>query len=137
KGWRLFDVAINDKIILKDLDIWKEVGHAAALKKTVIAKISGGQLVVSFPHVASGQAVISAIAIASRNKNLRPARPAPSLIQNLVVNNRAEIKFWSVNEWLNTGDLQYSNNKTSFASLPPVLYGAEWIRTPALTYSTS
>ncbi|RYZ33945.1 MAG: DUF4982 domain-containing protein, partial [Sphingobacteriales bacterium] len=26
-GWRLFDVAVNDKIVLKDVDIWKEVGH--------------------------------------------------------------------------------------------------------------
>jgi hypothetical protein len=35
----LFDVAINDKIILNDLDIWSEVGANAALKKTVKVNI--------------------------------------------------------------------------------------------------
>ncbi len=32
-GYRLFDVAINDQVVLKDLDIWKTVGHDVALKR--------------------------------------------------------------------------------------------------------
>ncbi|MGZ3847325.1 MAG: malectin domain-containing carbohydrate-binding protein, partial [Flavisolibacter sp.] len=67
KGWRLFDVAINDRTVLKNVDIWNEVGHDAALKKAIKARITGGQLIISFPKVASGQAIISAIAIASLN----------------------------------------------------------------------
>jgi hypothetical protein len=124
-GWRLFDVAINDKTVLKNLDIWKEAGHDGALKKTVKAKITGGQLVISFPHVASGQAVISAIAVASLNKNLKPA-PSPEPI--LITMNGD--KNWDVQYWLDLGDEQYRNEKTSFSSLPPELFGAEWIKTP-------
>jgi hypothetical protein len=76
-GWRLFDVSINNKTVIKDLDIWKAVGHDGALKKTVMAHVTGGRLVISFPKVAAGQALISAIAIATRNKQLKPAPPSP------------------------------------------------------------
>ena len=62
-GWRLFDVAINGRTVLKDLDIWKEAGHDRALKKVVPARITGGVLELSFPRVKSYQAVLSAIAI--------------------------------------------------------------------------
>jgi len=31
--WRLFDVAVNEQKVLKNVDIWKEVGHDGALKK--------------------------------------------------------------------------------------------------------
>ncbi len=40
-------------------------------------------LQISFPEVKAGQAVISAIAIASKDKNLKPASAAPGLITNL------------------------------------------------------
>jgi len=63
-GWRLFDVACNGRTVLRDLDIWKEAGHARALKKVVAARATGGSLTISFPRVKSYQAVISAIAIA-------------------------------------------------------------------------
>jgi beta-galactosidase len=76
-GWRLFDVAINDKTVIKDLDIWKAVGHDGALRKTVTAHVTGGKLVISFPKVQAGQALVSAIAIASRNKKLVAAPPSP------------------------------------------------------------
>ncbi|RZK33130.1 MAG: DUF4982 domain-containing protein [Pedobacter sp.] len=42
---RIFDVAINDKTVLKDLDIWKEVGSNKVLKKIVRAYSKAGQLV--------------------------------------------------------------------------------------------
>jgi hypothetical protein len=32
-GFRLFDVAVNDNVVLKNLDIWKEAGSSTALKK--------------------------------------------------------------------------------------------------------
>ena len=41
KAMRLFDVAINGKIVLNDLDIWSEAGTNTALKKTVKVKITG------------------------------------------------------------------------------------------------
>ena len=39
-GMRLFDVAINGKTVLNDLDIWNEAGTNAALKKSGKSKIS-------------------------------------------------------------------------------------------------
>jgi beta-galactosidase len=123
KGWRLFDVAINNKAVIKDLDIWKEVGLHAALKKTVKATVINGVLTISFPHVASGQAVISAIAIASVNKNIKPA-PSPQplfKIVNASSNN-------AIQDWLDLGDEQFANDKTTFSALPPELFGAQWLK---------
>jgi len=72
EGLRIFDVAVNDSVVLNDLDIWAESGHDGALKKVVYANIKGGKLVISFPEIKAGQAVISAIAIASTDLNLKP-----------------------------------------------------------------
>jgi beta-galactosidase len=127
KGWRLFDVAINGKTMINDLDIWKEVGHDAALKKTVKAKVTGGVLQISFPRVASGQAIISAIAIASLQKNVKPA-PSASLIQDFTALDE-EAKKWKTTTWLNTGDKVYVDKETAFSAIHPILYGAEWIQT--------
>ncbi|MEO6733724.1 MAG: malectin, partial [Ferruginibacter sp.] len=129
-GWRLFDVAVNDKTVFKNIDIWKEAGHDAALKKMVKVNVKGGSLVVSFPSVAAGQAVISAIAIASLNKNIQPATSPASLIQHLEVSDKGNLKNWQLNEWLDTGDKQYTNETTAFSTLPSNLYGAEWIAVP-------
>ena len=130
-GWRLFDVAINDRTVLKNVDIWADAGHDAVLKKTIKANVKGGVLHVSFPSVASGQAVISAIAIASLNKNIKPALSPAALIQHLQVNDKATTKDWKINEWLDTGDKQFTNGQTAFSNLPSNLFGAEWISMPA------
>jgi len=121
KFMRLFDVAINGKTVIDDLDIWSEVGTNTALKKTVKAKISGGKMVVSFPESKSGQAVISAIAIASLKPGIKPA-VAASLISNLSCNNCKE------QSWLDIGDKQFANGTIQFNSLPSNLFGADWIQ---------
>lgn len=75
EGLRIFDVAVNDSVVLNDLDIWAESGHDGALKKVVYATIKGGKLDISFPEVKAGQAVISAIAIATADKNIKVVAP--------------------------------------------------------------
>lgn len=65
EGLRIFDVAVNDRIVLDDLDIWAETGHDGACKKVVAATVKGGILKISFPEVKAGQAIICGIAIAS------------------------------------------------------------------------
>lgn len=127
-GYRLFDVAVNDQIVLKDLDIWKAVGHDAALKKTVKVKVPGGRLVISFPQVKVGQAIVSAIAIATTRKEIIPALPSSALISNF---NSVDQHYWRVKSWLNVGDTMYTDGGSQFVTLPPALYGAEWISTPA------
>ncbi len=122
-GWRLFDVAVNNKIVFNKLDIWKEVGHDAALKKTFIAKVVGGKLVISFPNVAAGQAIISGIAIASLRSDLITAPDPQKIISNL--SSGIDV---SQESWLKTGDQVFRNDPSTFSALPAELYGAEWIK---------
>jgi beta-galactosidase len=140
-GRRLFDVAVNNRTVLRDLDIWKEAGTHTVLRKIIPVHVTNGRIVVSFPRVTVGQAVISAIAIASAPGETgdptsgvtgHPApglpNPAPSvpLIRDLDAPSS-----WSIQDWMDDGDKQYSDADISFSSLPPVLYGAEWLRGPA------
>ncbi|WP_240410077.1 malectin domain-containing carbohydrate-binding protein [Flavisolibacter nicotianae] len=124
-GWRLFDVAVNGKTVLKDIDIWHESGQAAALKKTVQVTVKGGLLSITFPHVASGQAVISAIAIATKNQKARPAPPPPSL---LAMEGGTTKQPLEIRDWLTTGDAAFVADSVRFSNLAPELYGAQWLK---------
>jgi hypothetical protein len=76
-GWRQFDVAVNGETLIKNLDIWTEAeGRVKALKKVVNVHVTGNTLAIHFPHIASGQALISAIAIATKNRSEKPAPPS-------------------------------------------------------------
>ena len=68
EGERIFDVAINDSVVVDDLDLWAEAGFAGACKKVVDIKVKGGLLTVSFPEVKVGEAIISAITIAAKGE---------------------------------------------------------------------
>ncbi len=130
KGWRVFDVAINNKTVIKDLDIWSKAG-SSALKQVVDVHVTGGQLTISFPNTGVGQAVIAAIAIAAKDKKVKAAAPSPVLIGNLSVVDAALPKKVS-KTWLNT-----VINNTAIAMLHSLhcqrtLYGAEWIQMPVI-----
>nr|MDA3879974.1 malectin domain-containing carbohydrate-binding protein [Prolixibacteraceae bacterium] len=122
-GWRMFDVAVNNQLVIDDLDIWNEVGHDKLLKKTVTAEVENGQLVISFPEVKSGQAVISAIAISTSDKAVVPAPASDVLLTGLEAP-----EGWNLKTWMNTGDQQFTDENVAFSGLLPVLYGAEWIQ---------
>jgi hypothetical protein len=128
-GWRLFDVAVNDKVVLKDVDIWKEAGHDGALKKIVKAAVKGGVLTISFPRVAAGQAVISAIAIASRNKQAYVAS-SPEPLAKLVYDSTSGEE--EIRDWLAVGDESFNpvwqKETVRFSHLPAELAGAQWIK---------
>jgi len=125
KGWRLFDVAVNDEVKIHDLDIWKEAGHDQLLKKTLNVIVSGGKLKLSFPNIKAGQAVISAIAISSENLEIKPSPSSLHLISDL-----NQTDGWSAVTWMNSGDNCFSDTTVQFVSFPPELYGADWIRAP-------
>lgn len=122
-AWRLFDVAVNEQTILKNVDIWKEAGHDGALKKTVKVKIRGGQLEISFPNVKAGQALISAIAIASLGNKINTVVQNSCLIQVAETNTDTKMQYW-----LDTGDKVYSDDEAKFVSLPSNLYSATSIQ---------
>ena len=123
KDWRVFDVAINGQVVLKDFDIWKEVGFSKAVKKTVTAKSKNGKLVIDFPKVTSGEGIISAIAIASKDKSVKAAAPSPKNILDVVTHGGFEIA-----SWLQLNSKQYSNADVTFTQLPANLYAADYIR---------
>jgi hypothetical protein len=128
-GWRLFDVAVNGRVLLRDLDLWKDAGRAHAVKKVLQAEVRSGRLEISFPRVAANQAVISAIAISSANAELRAPPPPQSLIQDLRVADRAHAAACTVRTHLDRGDIAFSDAPGEFAVLPDDLLDADWIQT--------
>ncbi|WP_443947371.1 malectin domain-containing carbohydrate-binding protein [Pedobacter sp. AW1-32] len=122
KNMRLFDVAINDKTVLENVDIWASAGTNAALKKTVKVFVKAGQLTISFPKIDVGQAVISAIAIASLDQNLKAE------VNRNSVFNLSDNRAFKARQWLDIGDFQYPSAQTEFTDLPADLFGAEWIQ---------
>ncbi|TMI74074.1 MAG: DUF4982 domain-containing protein [Bacteroidetes bacterium] len=121
KGMRLFDIAINGKTVLNDLDIWNEAGTNTALKKIVKTKITGGKMVISFPESKAGQAMISAIAIAHLNKNT-----GLIIDKELIPDLTTQANGYELKSWLDIGDKQYVDENILFNSLPSNLYGADW-----------
>ncbi len=115
RAMRLFNVSINDKTVLKNVDIWKEVGSNCALKKTINVSITGGKMVIAFPETKIGQAVISAIAIASKNKKKNIASVIPSVGGGGA-------------SWLDIGDKIFKTENIQINSLPSNLFGANWFQ---------
>lgn len=130
KGWRVFDVAVNNKTVIKDLDLWAEAGHDRAVKKVVNVYVTGGQLQISFPRITAGQAIISAIAIAAKDQKATAAAPSPALIGKITVTDTSLAKNVKAQTWLNTSDKQYAGSNIAFTALPPTLYATEWIQVP-------
>ncbi|OYX24293.1 MAG: glycoside hydrolase family 2 [Flavobacteriales bacterium 32-35-8] len=125
KDWRVFDVAINDNVVLKDFDIWSEVGFSKAVKKTFMVKSKNGKLVIDFPKVSSGEGIISAIAIATKDKSVKAAAPSTKNILDVATNTSFEI-----GSWLQLNSKQYTNSDVTFTQLPASLYAADYIRFP-------
>lgn len=141
-GMRLFDVAINGKTVLKDFDTWKEAGSNRPVKKSFFVNAEKGKLVISFPHTKAGQTIISAIAVAIKE-------PAPKSVTgndgNKTVNGKNILHLIGgtkntlltagpgnksyTKSWLDIGDkISYHGKSASFNTIPPKLYGADWLQ---------
>jgi hypothetical protein len=76
-------------------------------------------MIISFPETKVGQALISAIAIASKKEIYNeaaintPGRPAVD---------------FTLQSWLDIGDKQYAADNITFNSIPSILFGADWIQ---------
>lgn len=129
-GWRSFDVAINGQPYLRNLDIWREVGTATALRKQINCSVTNGMIEVSFPRTHSWQGVISAIAISSPEKK-QPLPDTPhSLVQTLQIADVAASMPFNLRTWLDTGTSRTSDGNDSFSFIPWELREAEWIQVP-------
>ena len=65
EDFRVFDVAVNGNTVIKNLDIWAEAHYGKPIRKIIYANSVDGKIVIDFPRETSGQAIISAIAVAS------------------------------------------------------------------------
>lgn len=54
EGLCIFDVVVNDKVFLNDLDVWVEVGYDGVCKKVVNVVVKGGVLKIDFLEVKVG-----------------------------------------------------------------------------------
>ncbi len=134
-GWRLFDVAVNGQVMLRDIDLWREAGRARAVKKTISAHASGGRLEISFPRVASNQAVISALAISTADGRLRPPTLPDPLVKDLRVADRANAASYAVRTHLDTGDTAFGDAPGTFTVVPGELVAANWIQTASASHA--
>lgn len=64
EGLRIFDVAINDSTVIDNLDIWAQAHYGKPYKRIIDIYNTNNEIVINFPEVKAGQAIISAIAIA-------------------------------------------------------------------------
>lgn len=123
-GWRLFDVAVNGKTVLRDVDLFREAGFNRAVKKVVHARAVDGKLVLAFPRVAAGQAVISAIAV-------RAASSVAPLVDDgasdLIVGARGAV----AKSFLDNGDVACAEDGAGdcprWSGLPPELLDSDWL----------
>lgn len=122
-GMRIFDVAFNDETVLNDFDIWKEAGTNRVIKKMIPFTVKNNNLTISFPESKAGQAIISAIAIATTNQEVKPAQSLPGVA--LIRKPEPEIK---IRSWMDIGDKVFTDKEIEFNELPSVLFGAEWMQ---------
>ena len=79
EGLRIFDVAVNDSLIIDNFDPWAEAGYCRAIKRVASVKATGGRLRITFPEVKAGQAVICAIAVAAASSSSEESAANSSL----------------------------------------------------------
>lgn len=116
-GKRIFDVAINGKTVINDLDIWKEAGVNTVLKKVVTVKVNNRQLHIHFPETKAAQALLSALAVAQAEK---PGLP-------VVKKSNETTGSWQTGTWTDIGQRQYMDSSVLFHHLPPFIFGADRI----------
>lgn len=126
-SWRVFDVALNGEIVLKDLDIFAETGgRAIALQKDFTIDAPDGQIRLTFPHVEAGQAVISGIAISASDGTPTIDDPAEGELMKIRKDSTAANA--KIHAQLDTGDVVFSGPEAPrLVDLAWELRGAEWL----------
>ena len=81
EGERIFDVSVGDSVVAHDIDLWAEAGFAGACKRVVTAQAKNGVLTIAFPEVKAGEAIISAIAIATQASDAAQTQAAADLVR--------------------------------------------------------
>ncbi|WNO52381.1 malectin domain-containing carbohydrate-binding protein [Stakelama saccharophila] len=121
RGWRVFDVAVNGRTVLRDLDLFAESGFGHAVRKVVEADVAGGWLTLSFPRVASGQAILSGVAI-SRADTGEPRAPEPGT--DLI----ADATTGVATRYLDNGDAMFARGNARWTQLPYQLLDQDFVQ---------
>lgn len=132
KDWRVFDIAINDSTVENNFDIWKETGYNTLLKKVYKIKVYNNKsLKISFPKIQSGQAVISAIAIATK-KQLKDFKQESKseIIENIAIKNTL-INNIKLEKFADKGDYLFTDDSCKIVNMSPLFFGKEWIKFPS------
>lgn len=95
EGLRLFDVAVNGKTMVSHLDIWAQVHYGKPYKRVLDVKNAGKEIVISFPKVQAGQAIIAAIAIAKAKTGDGASVPGERDVTSLSPSSRSDDALWS------------------------------------------
>ncbi|WP_423603715.1 malectin domain-containing carbohydrate-binding protein [Sphingomonas sp. MS122] len=128
RGWRVFDVAINGRTVIDDLDIFAEAGFGRALRKVVEVDVRGGAVEIGFPEVKAGQAVLSAIAIATRGGTPVATEPGSDLIAPLPAGSRM-----SIARFVDNGAAaSAASGAPRWTGLPPALLDSDQLTPAAL-----
>lgn len=126
RGWRLFDVAVNGETRLSDVDLFAAAGFGGAVKKVIEVEAADGALTLSFPRVAAGQALVSAIAIAAADPGQAvPEAPGTDLI--------ADSRGGAPRPYLDNGDPLFVDRSEEWTKLPADLLDSDWLRPDAAT----
>ncbi len=123
-GMRLFDVAINGKTVIENLDIWKEANGANKLLiKTINVTIVNQKFELSFPNIKAGQAIISALTI------LKPKAviTKPFMLKNNSIIDVPSTASGFAMQWLSINDNPFTMEDASVLNLPAPLYGATYL----------
>lgn len=126
RGRRLFDVAINGRVVEKELDIWREVGHDVAMKRVYHVRAEEGKIRINFPRILAGQAVVHAIAVAGTMGGGMPEQQREHYNLEVMEGSAPVVK-----SWMDLGQTFDEKRGLSFQHLPGALYGADFFKAPA------
>jgi hypothetical protein len=126
RGWRRFDVAIDGRTAIRDLDIFAEAGFDRALKKVVTADSRGGVLEISFPKIDAGQAILSAIAIAADRPGSLPAASTDGRETDIVTVAKGPP---ALRSYVDNGDALFSGRGERWTRLPHELLDSDLLAT--------
>jgi len=121
KGWRNFDVRCNHQVVLKNLDIYNEVGHLTALQKSFDVTVTDNQILIDFPNASASQAIIAAIAVATKE-------PVTTLKKQTYTGYNFGATTGNFKSWLNNADTVFIGNNLTYFQLPSFAYGANYIQ---------
>jgi len=123
KDWRLFDVAVNGKTLIKDLDLFAEAGFGRALTRVLEVEPKDGRIELSFPRVAANQAILCAVAVATRSEGLVSSSGSAPIAGGFPSGSTDRIE-----GWLGTGLPLFKDSALTLMEIPWRLTGLSWLQ---------